>query len=73
MIPLKVEYGTVQGNQIVYSPVIARYKNVTGAPIPLYIRVSGDNFEEKIFSGTILIEKLQIFSLIIRMKLKLNI
>lgn len=57
MIPLKVEYGTVQGNQIVYSPVIARYKNVTGAPIPLYIRVSGDNFEEKIFSGTILIEK----------------
>lgn len=57
MIPLKVEYGTVQGNQIVYSPVIARYKNVTGASIPLYIRVSGDNFEEKIFSGTILIEK----------------
>lgn len=57
MVQLNVEYGTVQNNQIVYSPMIARYKNVTNASIPLYIRVTGDNFEERIFSGTILIEK----------------
>lgn len=56
-IPLTVEYGVVgPNNQIVYSTSIARFKDVTPTT-PLYIRVSGENFKTKEFSGTIEILK----------------
>lgn len=52
---LKVEYGTLVGGSIVYSKNIAKYKDVCNMPV--YIKVSYDNFEEYINNGYIIITK----------------